>query len=140
MLQKALLIALLLLPVFPSALPALVGHSSGAMTAAAYAAEHPTASLNGIVVIGYATEPLGNRYMQSAQVLEKIRLPVLDIYGSEDLPLVLDTVESRAAAAKKAGNRAYTQARVKGANHFFTDRYPDLRSHLQGWLNKSLAK
>jgi len=118
----------------------LVGHSSGAMTAAAYVAEHANPALRGLAVIGYTSEPAGNRYMQPAPMLEKIRLPVLDIFGNEDLPVVLDTVAARAAAANKAGNRAYTQVRVKGANHFFTDRYPDLRSHLQTWLNKSLAK
>lgn len=114
----------------------LIGHSSGAMTATAYAVEHPKAPLAGLAVIGLTAEPLGNRYMQSAQTLEKIRLPVLDLYGSEDLPLVLNAAGARAAAAKKAGNNAYAQVRVNGANHFFTDHYPALRARLSGWLAK----
>lgn len=114
----------------------LVGHSSGAMTAAAYAAERPKAALGGIVTIGFTTEPTGNRYMQAAALLEKIRLPVLDIFGGQDLAVVLNTVKARAGAAKKAGNNAYTQVRIKGANHFYTDHYQDLRASLGAWLAK----
>jgi pimeloyl-ACP methyl ester carboxylesterase len=114
----------------------LIGHNSGAMTATAYAVEHPKTPLAGLAVIGLTTEPLGNRYMQSTQTLEKIRLPVLDLYGSEDLPLVLNAAGARAAAAKKAGNSAYVQVRVNGANHFFTDHYPALRTRLSAWLAK----
>ncbi len=118
----------------------LVGHSSGAITAVAYAAEHPRTSLAGIAAIGLTTEPAGSRYMQSVPQLERLKLPILDIFGSEDLPVVLETTVARAAAAKKAGNKAYTQARVKGANHFFTDRYDSLRTHLNEWLTKLPAK
>lgn len=118
----------------------LVGHSSGANTAVTYAAEHPKASLVGLTVIGLTTEPAGNRYMQSAPQLEKLKLPILDIFGSEDLPVVLDTASARAAAAKKAGNSGYTQVRVKGANHFFTDRYDSLRTRLGEWLTTLPAK
>ncbi len=118
----------------------LVGHSSGAITAVAYAAEHPRAPLAGIAAIGLTTEPAGNRYMQAAPLLEKLKLPILDLFGSEDLPVVLDTASARAAAAKKAGNRTYTQARMKGANHFFTDRYDSLRKRLNEWLAKLPAK
>lgn len=118
----------------------LVGHSSGAMTAVAYAVEHPKAPLAGLAAIGLTTEPTGNRYMQSVLLLEKLRLPMLDLFGSEDLPVVLNTAEARAAAARKAGNAAYVQTRVKGANHFFTDRYPDLRARLKEWLDKKGVK
>mgnify|MGYP001572780623 FL=1 len=118
----------------------LVGHSSGAMTAVAYATERPKAALGGIVTIGLTTEPAGNHYMQPVLMLEKLRVPVLDVFGSQDLPLVLNNAKARAAAAKKAGNSAYTQVRIKGANHFYTDHYNDLRANLGAWLAKLPAK
>jgi pimeloyl-ACP methyl ester carboxylesterase len=118
----------------------LIGHSSGAMTAAAFAAEHAQPAVKGLAVIGYTSEPAASRYMQPELMLQKIRIPVLDIFGSEDLPLVLNTVNARAEAAKKTGNAAYLQTRVKGANHFFTDRYPDLRARLKDWLDKTTAR
>ena len=114
----------------------IVGHSSGAMTATAYAAERPAAPIAGVVAIGLTTEPAGGPLMQPTQLLLRVKKPVLDIYGADDLPVVLQTAQSRQAAAGKAGNNRYTQARIDGANHFFTDRYDPLREHLTAWLAK----
>ena len=119
----------------------LLGHSSGAITALAYAVERPKIALGGIIAIGLNTEALAtNRHLQSPLLLEKVRIPVLDIFGSEDLSVVLNFSAARAAAAKKAGNSAYTQVRIKGANHFYTDHYNDLRANLGAWLAKLPAK
>ncbi len=112
----------------------LLGHSIGAMTALAYAAEHPGRTA-GIVAIGAPTEPLGGKRMQPASLLREIRdTPVLDLYGSEDLPVVLDEAQARAQAARAAGNAGYRQLRVQGANHFFTDRYAELEREVVSWL------
>jgi pimeloyl-ACP methyl ester carboxylesterase len=78
----------------------LLGHSTGALTALAYAAEHP-GRVAGVVAIGPSTEPLGGTRMQPALLLREIRnLPVLDLYGSQDLPVVLDYNRARAEAAR----------------------------------------
>lgn len=114
----------------------IVGHSSGAMTATAYAAERPAAPIAGVVAIGLTTEPAGGPLMQPAQLLARVTKPVLDIYGAEDLPVVLQTAKARQAAAGKAGNGGYSQERVDGANHFFTDRYDPLRDRITAWLAK----
>lgn len=111
----------------------LLGHSSGAMTAIAYTAEH-SKTIRGVVAIGLSTESAGGRIMQPALLLEQLKLPILDIYGSEDLPVVLDFVRARADAARKAGNRQYTQQEVKRANHFFTGQYPQLKAAIVKWL------
>jgi pimeloyl-ACP methyl ester carboxylesterase len=114
----------------------LLGHSTGAMTALAYAAERPAGRVAGVVAIGPSTEPLGGRRMQPALLLEKIRVPVLDLHGSEDLPVVLDYTAVRAAAAAKAGNKHYVQVMEKGANHFFSERYDALKARVSGWLKQ----
>lgn len=114
----------------------LVGHSSGAMTAAAYAAERPKAPIAGIVAIGLTTEPAGGPLMHPVQTLARVKKPVLDIFGADDLPIVLQTATARQAAARQAGNRRYTQQRIPGANHFFTDSYDPLRSRITAWLGK----
>lgn len=118
----------------------LEGHSSGGLTAVAYIAERPKAPIAGVVAVGLTSEPAGGPRMQPVQILNKITMtPILDVYGSEDDPDVLRTVDARRAAAKKAGNRGYTQQVVKGANHFHTGRYDELKSVVSAWLNK-LAK
>jgi pimeloyl-ACP methyl ester carboxylesterase len=111
----------------------LLGHSSGAMTAIAYTAEHPK-KIHGVVTIGLSTDRTGGRFMQPAPLLEQLKLPILDIYGSQDLPVVLDFASARANAARKADNRLYTQQEVKQANHFFTGKYPQLKINIIKWL------
>jgi pimeloyl-ACP methyl ester carboxylesterase len=56
--------------------------------------------------------------------LEKIKIPMLDLFGEKDLPGVLASAPSRAKAAKH--NKKYTQNMVAGANHFFEDQDGDL--------------
>ncbi|BAU49963.1 phospholipase [Sulfurifustis variabilis] len=112
----------------------LAGHSSGAMTALAYAAERPTASIAAVGAISPPTEPAGGRLMKPVELLPHINKPVLDIYGSDDFPEIRSTAKARRAAAGKAGNRDYAQQLVKGANHFYTDRYDALKQNLLAWL------
>lgn len=56
--------------------------------------------------------------------LQKINLPMLDLYGEKDLPIVLSSASKRLAAA--AHNKQYSQKKVAGANHFFEDQDEDL--------------
>lgn len=113
---------------------ALAGHSFGAMTALAYAAERPDAPISGVAAISPPTEPAGGPLMQPVELLARIRKPVLDIYGDDDLPEIRKTADGRQAAAKKIGNRAYRLQEMKGANHFYTDRYELLKQQLVDWL------
>ena len=72
--------------------------------------------------------------MNSALAVEKITVPVLDIYGSRDLDGVLNTVKTRAAAARKSGSGDYRQTEVEGADHFFVGVEDDLTRRVYGWL------
>lgn len=117
----------------------LIGHSTGAMMSIAYVAER-SAPIAGIVAVGAGSEPAGGAYMQPAQMLSRIKKPVLDIYGSNDLPVVRETAAARRAAARRANNSAYTQERVNGADHFFTAHYDALAAAVSGWLGKIAGK
>jgi pimeloyl-ACP methyl ester carboxylesterase len=113
----------------------LIGHSSGAMTVIAYGAERPAAAVSGIAAIGAGSDAAGGPRMQPPRMLEQIKSkPVLDIYGEKDLDIVLNPASARAAAAQRAGNRGFRQARVAGADHFFTNHYDELKAQLLGWL------
>ena len=111
----------------------LIGHSQGSsMTAYYLATSKPT--VNGFIAIGmgaFATDPR----MDSIKALEKIQLPVLDLYGSEDLENILASVNERAAAAKIAGNKNYTQTQITG-NHFFDGQEDTLVKTVAEWLEK----
>jgi len=111
----------------------LIGHSLGASMGAAYLAANSQHGLAGLVAIGMSVIALDDR-MNSALALEKINIPVLDVYGSRDLDGVLNTTKTRASAARKGGNADYRQTEVEGADHFFVGMDDDLTRRVYGWL------
>lgn len=115
----------------------LVGHSSGGMTVVAYAARQPNPALAGVAAIGLSTLSGGPEVMQPALMLKSVRLPLLDVYGSNDLAEVVNFTAARKQAA--AGNRRYQALRIAGADHFFTYHYPELLQALRDWLRLSVA-
>ncbi|MBD3609744.1 MAG: DUF3530 family protein, partial [Gammaproteobacteria bacterium] len=70
--------------------------------------------------------------------VKKIKLPILDIYGSEDLEGVLASAKQRANTAQKAGNGSYTQVKVANANHFFVGKDDELVSQVARWLKQTV--
>jgi alpha/beta superfamily hydrolase len=105
-----------------------------------HAAKHPLAPVAGIVAIGLSTFSGGSDYMQPAIMLKSVHVPVLDIYGANDLHEVLSYTEARRAAAKEAGNKGYSAARVQDADHFFTGQYDLLKMHIVNWLGRNRGK
>jgi pimeloyl-ACP methyl ester carboxylesterase len=118
----------------------LLGHSSGAMTAVAYVAKRPQAPVTSIVAIGLSTFTNGPDTMQPALMLKSVHVPVLDLYGANDLHEVLSYSGARRAAAQEAGNKGYSAVRVPDANHFFTDHYEALKQKILNWLSPSKGK
>jgi len=116
----------------------LIGHSQGASMTAYYLSTAKQ-DVNGFVAIGMAAFADDPR-MDSIKALEKIKLPVLDIYGDDDLEGIMKSVGARAEAAKKAGNKLYTQLEVAGSNHFFDGTEEELVEAVAGWLEKSPSK
>ena len=116
----------------------LIGHSQGAAMTAYYLSTSKQ-DVKGFVAIGMASFADDPR-MNSIKALEKIKLPVLDIYGNDDLEGIMKSVGARAEAAKKAGNKNYTQQEVAGSNHFFDGKEDELVEAVAGWLEKSPAK
>ncbi len=116
----------------------LIGHSQGSAMTAYYLSrskQDVKANIKGFVAIGMAAFAKDPR-MDSIKSLENIRLPVLDLYGSEDLDSIMASVNSRAVAAKKAGNKNYTQIKITG-NHFFDGNEETLVKTVADWLEKN---
>lgn len=112
----------------------LLGHSQGSAMTAYYLARNKTEA-KGFVCIGMGPFD-GKDVTNTNKALEKIKLPVLDLYGDEDLEEILANVDARAAAAKKAGNKNYTQKKIAG-NHFFDDQEDALVETVADWLEKN---
>ena len=111
----------------------LIGHSQGSSMSAYYLSTSKQ-DVKGFVAIGMAAFADDAR-MNSIKALEKIHVPVLDLYGNEDLDNILASVKARASAAKKAGNKNYTQIEITG-NHFFDDNEDAMVETVAEWLGK----
>lgn len=117
----------------------LIGHSLGASMAATWVANSQTSDINGLVLIGLGVIDADAK-MNSLPALEKISIPILDLYGSRDLDGVIHSTKKRQSAANKAGNEQYRQLQVEGADHFFVGLEQDLTRRVYGWLKSNFEK
>lgn len=109
----------------------IVAHSQGATMSAYYLANYQHQA-RALVAIGMqATQKDEN--INAANSLQSISIPVLDLYGSEDLKTVLDTAQMRKLAATK--NSQYSQQIIADAEHFFDDKNEELIQAVDNWLN-----
>ena len=65
--------------------------------------------------------------------LDRLTIPVLDIYGAEDYPAVQRMAAQRLAAIQ--GNSRSRQVVVPGADHYFSDRGDTLVEQVSRWLD-----
>jgi pimeloyl-ACP methyl ester carboxylesterase len=114
---------------------AIVAHSLGSSMAASHLAKDP-GGIVAFAAIGMSVYDGADPRMDNIAALEKIKLPVLDLYGSQDLEPVLNSVKDRARAGRKAGNKDYRQVEVTGANHFFQGLEADLVRRVKSWLSQ----
>jgi pimeloyl-ACP methyl ester carboxylesterase len=111
----------------------LIAHSRGGVDVLHFAATHPDAPIVSVVVIStsgvYQDVPVDVGPLQS---LRRIKQPVLDTYGENDHENVVNTAAERRKAA--AGNTAYRQLQVPGADHFYDGQEAQLLKAVTGWL------
>jgi len=67
--------------------------------------------------------------------LEKIQVPVLDIYAENDYPAVLEMAAKRWAGIQRAGNNKSRQVVVKNADHYYVDQGEALTEVISRWLD-----
>jgi pimeloyl-ACP methyl ester carboxylesterase len=101
----------------------IVAHSMGSRMASEFLANSDK-QVEGFVGIGMN--------VGTVVYMDQYELPVLDLYGSDDLEGVLGSAADRASQA--SGNPRYTQIVVDGANHFFDDMEDELYARVKAWL------
>jgi pimeloyl-ACP methyl ester carboxylesterase len=119
---------------------ALVGHSLGAAMGAHFLADKAAGSemVHAFVGIGMNSHP--GSVAHTPDALAKISLPVLDLYGAQDLLGVLASAKARARAAQQANNSAYRQVEIPGADHFFRHLDDTLVKRVASWLTHTAAE
>ncbi|MEW6678631.1 MAG: DUF3530 family protein [Pseudomonadota bacterium] len=104
---------------------ALVTHSLGCRMGYRYLSDKPDAAVKAWVAISTSgLEDMG-----------KLKMPVLDLYGQNDLPAVLKNAPARAAGLKQPGS---AQKKLANADHFFEGQDGPLLEAVAGYLDQRL--
>lgn len=106
---------------------AIVSHSLGARMSNYFLNHAGGARIDAWVAIGILGE-----FTQPGS----FKAPVLDLYGENDFPVVLEDAGKRAAAIR--GIRRSAQAQVAGADHFFTGMEGELVKRVRFFLDRVL--
>jgi len=112
----------------------IVAHSLGSTMANSYLSKS-SKRVRAYVAIGMGASNDAPDELNNLKYLRNITLPTLDLYGSQDLDSVLDSVKQRRQAARKAENKNYRQLEVSGANHFFNGQEEELIRQVKSWLS-----
>jgi pimeloyl-ACP methyl ester carboxylesterase len=105
---------------------ALVSHSMGSRMVARYLERQPNSGMAAWVAIGYPAQMDYNM----------LKFPVMDLYGENDLPQVLQAAKARAKGS--SSNTNWIQVAAPRADHFFENREDELVGLVKGFLDKML--
>lgn len=71
--------------------------------------------------------------------LEDMKVPILDVYGSDDYPAVIKGAVNRRIAIEIAGNAGSQTIEIPGADHFFEEHEDSLAEAVIKWLKSVLS-
>jgi predicted esterase len=124
----------------------LLGYGAGAVLGCASLATQPQTSIKGFVAVSLWSGGPEDSVLNTSAQLEKLAVPVLDIYGTRDQDAVLSTAAARAlagkkrdAATRKAGGEnsaTYRQIELPGADHTYRAQEQLLARRIVGWLRR----
>jgi pimeloyl-ACP methyl ester carboxylesterase len=103
---------------------AVVSHSMGSRMSLEYFGGKPDPAVKSWASLGASFNAYG-----------ALKLPVLDLYGDNDLPPVLGSAARRKQSLAAKGSKQVT---VERADHFFTGREPEMVEAVADFLNATL--
>ena len=104
---------------------AIVSHSLGCRMSYRYLSGKPDNAIKAWVALS----------SPGAEDWSKLKMPVLDLYGQNDLPVVLQNAGGRGPALKQPGS---AQQRMAGADHFFTGHDTELLEAVSVYLGQQM--
>ena len=115
---------------------AIIGHDLGATSALAYLSGQGDEAVRVFAAISLSGNTVVDDGFNRIAAIRKLKIPVLDIYGGEDLGHIIDSAKFRRDAARRGQNGDYSQVRVPGADHFFTQHSDRLVKRVRSWLQR----
>ena len=111
----------------------LLGHSMGSAMLMDWIIEHGSGQLEAVITLGLGASNAINNLPLPA----KLNVPLLDLYGEQDYPAVLQGAAKRRAAIKTT-HLSSAQVEIPSADHFFSDKEPAVSERLLTWLQGSI--
>jgi hypothetical protein len=118
----------------------VLGHGLGATVNAVLLAQGSAKRVVGLVAVGW---DLGDDLLpplNALTTLEKLKLPVLDIFGGRDFESVRAQAERRGVAVRKGQPDGYLRVEVRDANHEFKGLELFLVNRVRGWMERVRAQ
>lgn len=111
----------------------LIAHSCGAHMAMAWAEADSFESIDAYVGIGMGATDY-KQPMKHTFPLEKLKIPIFDVYAENDYPAVIKMAAQRLRMMTTAGNAKSSQQVVEDADHYYKDRGDALTKIISQWL------
>ncbi len=111
----------------------VIGYGLGGLMASATLAEKKE-EVNALITISLPVPEANETDAQTLQIIPKITLPMLDIYGSADMPNVVNSARERQVAGKI--NPSYRQMRLEDEGHFYLHDEGLLVKRIYSWIEK----
>lgn len=113
----------------------LIAHSCGAHMAMQYVRDNGESRFDAYVGIGMGATDYKQPMLEPFP-LDKMKKPILDVYGGDDYPAVQRLAAIRAQMMQDEGNVLSKQIVIPGADHYFTDMGEPLVEEVANWLKK----
>jgi pimeloyl-ACP methyl ester carboxylesterase len=115
----------------------IVAHSCGSHMAQHWIlqkGEQATRRFDGYVGIGMGATDYRQKMVEPF-ALDKMKMPLLDVYGEQDYPAVLRMAGRRAKMIEQAGNPLSRQRVIEGAGHYYSEHGEALTEAVGDWLD-----
>ena len=115
----------------------LTGHSLGTTMATYYLAETRDPVVDTLVLVSGGPGVITDKRMNEVANLGRVHgVSVLDIYGTEDFPYIVDSVIKRQTLDLKKNGSRYEKVAIKGADHFYRDVDSKLVQKFVTWIDQ----
>ncbi len=109
----------------------VVGYGLGGLMGV-YALSEQAADIKALVTISLPVPVTENKAAQTLELIKKIKIPMLDIYGAVDVADVTESAKDRRLAAKE--NAGYRQIKIDDEGHAYLHDEGLLVKRIYSWL------
>lgn len=111
----------------------LIAHSCGGHMAMDWVRNNGEEGIDAFIGLGMGATDY-QQFMAEPFPLDKLTVPVFDVYGEKEYPAVIEMAPERLKLMQAGGNEKSEQAVLPGADHYFHDKGDELTKLVSDWL------